>query len=47
MKITPDIHEALSGIQNQDRQEQPWPIEHLAEESMKISAKFVVLPVHV
>jgi len=34
-KITPDIQEALSGIQNQDRQEQPWPIEHLAEESMK------------
>ncbi len=33
--ITPDIHQALSGIQDQDRPEHPWSIEQLADEGMK------------
>lgn len=34
-KITPDIQEALSGIQDQDKQETSWSIDHIADEAMK------------
>lgn len=34
-KITPDIQQALLGIQDRDRQEQSWSIEQIAEEATK------------